>query len=429
MNFSIGTAVLILLMILSVPIGFALGLAGVASLAMIVPTGSIAALMTRVVHSTVSNSAFLTVPMFILMAEFLSCGGVAEDLLLACNRMLRRVRGGLAMACILAGAVHAAATGSSAASAASLARASFPAMMKAGYAPSFAAGTIAIAGTLAIMIPPSVAFVLYGLMTETSIGKLFLAGIIPGLLTAFGYILTISVVLWWRPQLGPDPRKEAEVAASTKASSDRGRTWPMVLLIAVILVGLYGGVATPTEISAIGALGALLISLSSGRMTRSNFAEAVGATLRITTMIIAIVYGAHLFGYFISFSKITDTMLTWIAASGMAPILVVIVITVVYLLLGTFMDQAAIIILTAPITTPLVVGLGYDPVWWGVLMIKTAEDGLVSPPLGLVTFVVASSTKTDVRSSFMGVLSYITAELLLLAILVAFPEITLWLTR
>jgi C4-dicarboxylate transporter, DctM subunit len=428
-NFFIGTGVLIGLMVLSIPIGFALGIAGVASLAMTVPPGSIASLMTNVVHSTVSNSAFLTIPMFVLMAEFLSCGGVAEDLLLACNRLLRRVRGGLAMACILAGVVHAAATGSSAASAASLARASFPAMMKAGYDSSFAAGTIAIAGTLAIMIPPSVAFVLYGLMTETSIGKLFLAGIVPGVLTALGYILTISFMLWWRPELGPNPKKEAEVAAATQQASERGRTWPMVLLIVVILGGLYGGVATPTEISAIGALGALLISMSSGRITRSNFAEAVGATLRITTMIIAIVYGAHLFGYFISFSKVTDAMLAWIASSGLSPISAVILIVIVYLVLGTFMDQAAIIILTAPITTPLVVGLGYDPVWWGVLMIKTAEVGLVSPPLGLVTFVVASSTKTDIRSNFIGVAPYVIAELILLALLIAFPEITLWLTR
>lgn len=425
-----GALILILLMVLAIPLGYALGLAGIASLSMLVPINSIQALMSNAVYASVAQSTFLTIPMFVLMAEFLSCGGVAEDMLLACNKMLRKVRGGLAMACILAGVVHAAATGSSAASAASLARASFPAMMRAGYATSFATGTIAIAGTLAIMIPPSVAFVLYGLTTETSIGKLFLAGIFPGLITALGYILTISVVLWLRPDLGPNAQKEAEIAAmSGKESKQSGKIWPMVLLIVIILGGLYGGVATPTEISAIGALGALLISLGSRRMTRANFTDAVGATLRITTMIIMIVIGAHLFGHFISFSRATDVMLAWIAAAHMAPISVVIILVLVYLALGAFMDQSAIIILTAPITTPLVVGLGYDPVWWGVIMVKTAEIGLVHPPLGLVTFVVSNATKTDLRSNFIGVIPYIVTELLILAALVAFPEITLWLTR
>jgi C4-dicarboxylate transporter, DctM subunit len=422
MNFAIGTGVLLLMMALALPIGFALGIAGIASLAMIVPIQSIMALMTKVVHSTVASNLLLTIPMFVLMAEFLSCGGVAEDLLLACNRLLRRIKGGMAMACILAGTVHAAATGSSTASAASLARASFPAMRRVGYAPSFAVGTIAIAGTLAIMIPPSVAFVLYGLMTETSIGKLFVAGIIPGILTAGGYILTISFMLWLKPELGPNAEQE-KIAA---AAPNRGKVWPMVVLIVLILGSLYGGVATPTEISAIGALGALAISAASGRMTRSNFIEAVGGTLRISTMIIAIIFGAHLLGYFVSFSKVTDTMLAYISASGFSPTLVVLIVVGVYLMLGMFMDQAAIIILTAPITTALVVGLGYDPVWWGVIIIKTAEIGLVSPPLGLVTFVTSSATKTDLRSSFIGVTPFMVTEVILLALLIAFPQLSLW---
>jgi len=418
--------ILLLFMMLSIPIGFALGLAGIASLAMMVPAGAIASLMTQVVYSTVANATFLTVPMFVLMAEFLSCGGVAEDLLLACNRLLRRIRGGLAMACILAGVVHAAATGSSSASAASLARASYPAMLKAGYASPFAVGAIAIAGTLAIMIPPSVSFVLFGLMTETSVGKLFLAGIMPGLLTALGYMITISCVLWLRPEYGPDPKRETQIATG---SQSRGRTWPMLLLIVIVLGGLYGGVATPTEISAIGAVGAFLISLSSRRMSRENFIDAVGATLRITTMIITIIYGAHLFGYFISFARLTDTILGWVAEAGLSPIVVISAIVTVYLILGMFMDQAAIIILTAPITTPIVAGLGFDPIWWGVIMIKTSEIGMVSPPLGLVTFVVAQTTRTDLRSNFLGVVPYVVTEIILLAVLVAFPEITLWLTR
>jgi C4-dicarboxylate transporter, DctM subunit len=426
MIFSLGTGYLLLFIALAIPIGYAVGIAGIASLAMVVPTGSILSLMTNVVHATAGNYLLLTIPMFVLMAEFLSAGGVAEDLLLACNRSLRKIRGGMAMACILAGTIHAAATGSSTASAASLCRASFPAMRKAGYAPGFAVGTISIAGTLAIMIPPSGGFVLYGLMTDTSIGRLFIAGIVPGLLTAAGYMITISIVLWLKPELGP--RRDVE-AAELASSHARGNVWPMMLLIVGIIGGLYAGVATPTEIAALGALGALLISLASRRMTWESFSDSLSGTLRITTMIITIIFGAHLFGFFISFSKITDTLLFWIAESGMSGTMVMLLIVLIYLLLGMIMDQAAIIILTAPLSTALMVGLGYDPVWWGVIMIKTAEIGLVSPPLGLVTYVVSSISKTELRPSFMGVMPFIGTEMVLLALLLAFPQITMWMVE
>lgn len=421
----IAVATLIILMLLGMPIGFSLGITAIASLAMIVPAPTILSLMTNVVHQATGNYVLMTIPMFVLMAEFLAAGGVAEDLLLACNRLLRRIRGGMAMACILAGTVHAAATGSSAASAASLARASFPAMMKAGYASSFAVGTIAIAGTLAIMIPPSVPFVLFGLVTETSIGKLFIAGVIPGLLTAGGYIVTISITLWLRPQLGPTPSLEMKAAEV----ENKGAVWPMVSLVALIITGLYTGVATPTEISAVGALGALIISTFTGRMTRANFNHAVGGTLRITTMIIVIMFGAQMLGYFVSYSKVTETMLHWIIVSGLSPTLVMVMVVLTYLLLGAFLDQGAIIILTAPVTTALMVGLGYDAVWWGVIIIKTAEIGLVHPPLGIVTFVVSSATKTDLKSNYIGVIPYIVTELVLLSVLVAWPQLSLWLVN
>ncbi len=230
-TFGLGVLVLLLLIALAVPIGFALGLGGVLSLGMLVPTGTIEALMSKVVRDTSASYVFLTIPMFVLMAEFLSVGRVAEDLFLSCNRVLRKIRGGMAMAVIVAGAIHAAVTGSSTASAASLSRASYPAMRRAGYDPGFAVGTAAIAGTLAVMIPPSTAFILYSLMTDTSVGKLFIAGIIPGAITAVGYIVTISLVLKYRPHLGPKPGAEVE-AAKHRTS---GRVWPVVLLIAVVV--------------------------------------------------------------------------------------------------------------------------------------------------------------------------------------------------
>jgi tripartite ATP-independent transporter DctM subunit len=425
MTFTIGAILLILMIAVGLPIGFALGIAGIVSLLTVVSPNIVLGLMTKVVHDTTTSAVLFTIPMFVLMAEFLSIGGVAEDLLLACNRLLRRIRGGMAMASIMAGTVHAAATGSSSASAASLARASFPAMMTAGYHPSLAVGAISIAGTLAIMVPPSVAFVLFGLMTETSVGKLFLAGIIPGLITALGYMATISIVLWFRPHLGPKAGEEPDLSHR----HGTGAIWPMVVLITIVLGGMYAGVATPTEISAIGALGAFLISCWTGRMNWHGFVEAVTATLRITAMIITIIVGAHLFGYFIAYSKATDAMIAWIAASGMTPTMVMLLVVFIYLLLGMVMDQAAIIILTAPISTALMVKLGFDPIWWGVIIIKTAEIGLVSPPVGLVTFVTAAATKTDLKTSFWGVTPFIVTELVSLGILLAYPALSLWLVK
>jgi len=423
MTIALGLFCIVAFLLLAIPIGFALGLAGIVSLSTLIPERAILALMTKVFHESTANSLILSVPMFVLMAEFLGAGGVAEDLLLACNRLMRRIRGGMAMACILAGTIHAAATGSSSASAASLARASFPAMMKAGYHPQLAVGAISIAGTLAIMIPPSVAFVLYGLMTETSVGKLFLAGIIPGIITALGYVLTISLVLRFKPELGPSPDREAVVSAG---QANQGAVWPMMALIVLILGGLYGGVATPTEISAIGAVGALVISIATGRMSRAGFVEAVAATMRISTLIIVIIVGAHFLGYFMTFSKITDAMLAWTSQSGLSPTSVMLLVVFIYLLLGMVLDQGAIIILTAPISAALMTKLGYDPIWWGVIVIKTAEIGLVHPPIGVVLFVTSAATKTDLKTCFLGVVPFLVTELALLGLLLAFPQLSLW---
>lgn len=424
MNFVLGSGVLVTLIVLGVPIGFALGLAGIGSLLLLVPPSMIPALMSKVFHGTTDNFVLVTIPMFILMAEFLGSGGVAQDLLTACNRAMRRVRGGMAMACVMSGAVLASASGSSTASAASIARTAFPVMRKAGYAPSFAVGVISISGTLAIMIPPSVAFVLYGVMTETSIGQLFLAGIIPGILTGLGYIVTIMLMLKWKPHLGSKPELEAKLANE----SGKGRIWPIGILIALVLGGLYSGVATPSEIAALGALGALLISILAGRMGRNDFVSSIANTLQTTAMIILIIISAHLFGYFISFSKVTDAMLAWIADSGVSPVWVMIIVVALYILMGMIMDQAAIIILTAPITAPLMMGLGFDPVWWGVVMIKTAEIGLVSPPMGLNVFVTSGTARVNLKDSFIGVMPFLAAEFVILALLLAFPAISLALT-
>ena len=448
MTVAIGIGLLLALIVLGVPVGFALGLAGVASLLLVASPTVVLGLMHQVVHHTASNYVLMTIPMFVLMAEFLGSGGIARDLMIACNRLMRRVRGGLAMACVLAGAVLAAASGSSTASVATISASAFPTMNALGYHRGFAIGSMAIAGTLAILIPPSIAFIVYGIITEESIGELFIAGMIPGLMTAFGFIVTIAICVAIRPDLAPDtfsldrtsgarrpaslsaataPAAPSDVASPEVALEPSGRVWPIIVLVAIVIGSLYSGVATPSEVGAIGALGAFVISLSLGRLTRANFVTAIGNTLRTTTLIVTIIFGALLFGYFMSYTQVTTSLLEWIKDSGLSPTVVLLMIVALYLVLGMVMDQFAIIVLTVPITYALMTGLGYDGIWFGVIIVKTAEIGLVTPPMGLNIFIASATTGVSTKEGFLGVLPFVVCEIIILALLIIFPEIVLFL--
>ncbi|UEM24492.1 TRAP transporter large permease (plasmid) [Skermanella mucosa] len=423
-----GVGILLSLIVIGIPIGFALGLAGTFSLLMVSNVDTVNGLLGQVVHETAANYVLLTIPMFVLMSELLGAGGLAQDLMIACNRLLRRIRGGLAMACVMAGAILAAASGSSTASVATISSAAFPTMKALGYDRGFAIGTISIAGTLAIMIPPSIAFVVYGIITEESIGRLFMAGLVPGLLTAAGYIITIAFMVWRKPELAPGVgRPNSGAGAVTEELRQSGNVWPIVGLVILILGALYAGVATPTEVGAIGALGALLLSVMMRRLTGPSLVQAVGNTVRTTAMIVTIIFGALLFGYFISYTQTTTTLLVWIRDSGLSPHAVLLLILAVYLVLGMLMDQFAIIVLTVPITYALMTGLGFDGIWFGVLIVKTAEIGLVTPPMGLNIFISSAATGVTTREGFAGVTPFVVTELIILALLVAFPEITLFL--
>jgi len=426
MTILLGTLLLIGLLVIGVPVAFALGVAGTGALFFIAPLPTIESLLTAVVHDTVANYVILTIPAFVMMSEFLSAGGIADDMMIACNRMLRKLRGGLAMACVLAGAVLAASSGSSTASVATISRAAFPTMRRLGYNSGLAVGTIAISGTLAIMIPPSIAFVVYGILTEESIGQLFIAGIGPGLLTVVGYILVILFVLWRRPDLAPNVQ-DALVDAEGAELQQKGRDWPIGLLVVLVLGALYTGLATPVEVGALGTVGAFVLSVLLGRMNFEKFVTAIGNTLRITTMIVAIIFGALMFGYFMTYTQVTTRLLQFIADAQLTPYVVLLCILFVYLILGMLMDQFAILVLTVPISYSIITGLHFDPIWFGVLITKTAEIGLVTPPVGLNIFIASAATNTPTNVGFRGVAPFVAMEILILALLVAFPEISLYL--
>lgn len=423
-----GTLLLILFLLLGLPVGFALGVAGSISLLFVAPQATVLGLMTEVVHHTFANYVILTIPAFVMMSEFLSAGGIADDMMIACNRLMRKVKGGLAMACVLAGAVLAATSGSSTASVATIARAAYPTMSRLGYNPGLAIGTISIAGTLAIMIPPSIALVVYGILTEESIGKLFIAGIGPGVVTGLGYMVAIRLVLWRNPDWAPS-HDDALTDAEGHRLEQKGRVWPVVLLVVLVLGSLYSGLATPTEVGAIGAVGAFLLSLALGRLRAGTAATAIGNTLRTSAMIVTIIFGALMFGYFMTYTQVTNRLLDFIAASDISPHLVLVLILLMYLLLGMLMDQFAILVLTVPVSYSIVTGLGFDPIWFGILIVKTAEIGLVTPPVGLNVFIASAATKTPTKVGFKGVAPFVAVELVLLALLVSFPEISLFLVN
>lgn len=414
---------LLVLIGLGMPIAFALALTGALGVFSQIGVAPMLGVLQTTPYRTTSNFLLSTIPLFILMAELLSRGSVVRDLFRLAYLCLGHVRGGLAMAAIAASVGFAVLSGSSTAAAAAMARISMPEMRRYGYDESFALGVIAIGGTLSIMIPPSLGLILYGVLTETSIGKLFLAGILPGLVTVVGYLITIWVLVGRRPQIAPAterfPMRERLEALP--------RVWPALALMFLVLGGIYSGAITPTEAAAVGAAGALVISFAVGGLTASGFNAALGATLRSTTMIFTIIIGAMIFGYFLAIAQIPQELVIWVGELPLPPWAIMVVIVAIYIVLGFFIDQLAIVILTLPLVFPLVVSLGYDPIWFGIIITKTAEIGLVTPPLGMNVFVACGAAGTRIELGFRGVAPFLVGDMVVIVLLFIFPEISLWL--
>ncbi len=288
--------------------------------------------------------------------------------------------------------------------------------------PKFALGIIVVSGTLAVMIPPGLILIIYGILTEESVGKLLIAGIFPGILTALGYILTIMYVVWKNPDWVPAAKSFDKQAAVNSLRP----VWPVFLLIGVVVFALYGGVATPSEIGALGAFSALAIVLCLKRMDRKKLLDSLASTVKTTSMIIAIVTGAMIFGYFLTFSQATDSLISYVDSLGLSPWQVMMLVVLMYLILGLFMDQLAILVLTVPTTYALISTFGFDGVWFGIVITKTVEIGLVTPPLGLNVFVASGVTGVKSSECFKGVVPFLIVDLVVLGLIVAFPALVLW---
>lgn len=418
-----GISILFLMLAFGLPVAFAMAVSGAAGLLMIGGVDMVMGILETVPFSTANSYEMITIPMFILMAEFVILSGVANDLFTAAAKWVGRVPGGLGMATAVAGAGFGAISGSSTAAAATLSSTSIPAMLEQGYEPKLAGGVVAISGTLAMLIPPSIALVLYGIIADVSIGALLVGGIIPGILVTLTIVLTVYLLVIQDRSRAPAGRSYTlrEKIASLKVCG------AMILLFSGVTGTIYAGIATPTEAAGIGAFGAFLLALRSGNLTAATLRAALVRAVHATAMILMIMLGAHVFGTFFTLTQITQDLVHWVGSLDVSPWVIMALILFGYVLLGCVMDQIAILILTVPVVLPVVLSLGFDPVWFGVIVVVTAEVGMVTPPMGLNVFVVARYTGRPLEEIFAGVMPHVVAHLILIAVLTAFPQIITWL--
>jgi len=420
----LGGIALLVFMALGLPIGVSMGAVAVVGLALVT---NVEAAFSRLAHTAFSMTAnYFTavIPLFVFMGELAFVSGLTREAYSTAYKWFGRLPGGLAMATIGGCAGFAAVCGSSEATALTIGSVALPEMRKHKYDPRLATGCIAAGGTLGILIPPSMAFVLYGLITEQSIGKLFLAGILPGILLASLFVITIFIWTKRNPLLGPGGPKTSWRVKITALKD----IWGVMILFLLVMGGIYGGIFTPTEAAAAGAFSAFLIALGRRRLTKQNILTSLMNTLRTTGMVFVIIIGAVLFGYFMAASGLTTALTEFVVSLPLPPTGILIFILAFYLILGTAMDEYAMVLITMPVLFPVILGLGFDPIWFGVLVVIMMEMAMVSPPVGMTVFVISGIARdVPMYTVFRGAMVFAAAMALCIAILIAFPQIALFL--
>jgi tripartite ATP-independent transporter DctM subunit len=418
----IGLGLLIALLLLRLPMGFAMAVVGFGGFVILVNLPAALSLLARDVFSTFSSYGLTVIPLFVFMGQVSFHAGISKRLYETAYAFIGHFRGGLAMATIGACTAFGAICGSSPATAATMATVALPEMKRYGYAMELASGTVASGGSLGMLIPPSVVFIVYGIMTEQSIGKLFIAGILPGLFIALMFCLAIAWSCRRNPDLGPPGPK---TAAAEKLRSLKG-TGETLLLFSLVMGGLFVGFFTPTEAGAVGALCSLFIALAGRKLTWKGFIQSVLETTRTTCMVMMIVTGAVIFGHFLAVTRIPYDLAGWVAGLPLHRFFVVMVIIFIYLLGGCFIDALALILLTVPIFYPVILTLGYDPIWFGVIIVLVTQMGVISPPVGINVYVVKGvAPDIPLTTIFRGVLPFLVALIVGTVVLIAVPSISL----
>ena len=419
----IGIVILLAMLFLGVHISFSLiivGFFGVLVIAGIAPAGNS---MASLPFIKTNSFHFAVIPLFMLMSALVARSGIARESYDTVRAWLGQIRGGLAMATVGACGLFAATTGSSMACAVAMGKVAYPEMERNNYAATLASGCIVAGGSLGILIPPSISFVVIGILTEVSIGKLFMAGIIPGILEIVFYVVTIYILCRLNPSLGPAAAKTTfkEKAVSLKL------TWPVILLFLLVIGGIYLGVFTPSEAGGIGAFGALVIGLSRRTLDWAGIKDSFRETVRVTGMLMILLIGAFVFMRFLAITRIAFVAADFIAELAVSRYIILVIILVVYIILGMLFDIMAIIILTVPIVFPTILALDFNPVWFGVILVRVAEVGFVTPPFGLNLFGLVGATNIPIEKMYRGVIPFVIADILHISLLIAVPSIALFL--
>jgi tripartite ATP-independent transporter DctM subunit len=420
----IAIALLLILIFSGVHIGLAMGVIGFLGIVYINSLGAGLMVLRTVPFTTFSNYGLSVIPLFILMGVICFHAGISRELYVGVHKWLGHLKGGLAMASVGACAFFAAVSGSSLATAATMGTVALPEMRRYKYDDSLATGAIAAGGTMGILIPPSVPLVIYGILTNQSIGKLFLAGFIPGILEAVFYIITIAILCRFKPDWGPPGPKTRFVDKVGAIKS----TWAVLILFPLVIGGIYLGVFSPTEAAGVGACGAFIIAMIRRRLSWSNLKNGLIETVKTTSMIFIILLGAMILGYFLAVTRLPFELAEMAEGLPVSRYVILIFVMVIFLFLGCVMDSLAIIILTIPIFFPLIDKLGFDAIWFGILVVRAAEIGLITPPVGLNVFIIKGIAKdVPMYTIFRGIVPFLIADLFEVALLMAVPQISLFL--
>lgn len=422
----IGLAALLVILLFRFPLGFALMTVGYFGLAYNNGFRPAFKVVGFEVLEIATSFGFAVLPLFVLMGVFVSRAALSDDLYEASNAWLGHFKGGLAMATVAACGGFAAVSGSSAATAATMAKVAIPSMRRFGYADSLASGTVAAGGTMGILIPPSAAMIIYGIITETDVGALFIGGILPGLLTILLYIGVIMIVVRIWPDSGPPGIR----TAWGNRFRQLYRVWPVLALFLLILGGIFFGLFTPSEAGAIGAVGAFTFAVGRRKMSLTIFIESLVEAGHITAQIFTVAFGALILNQFINTSGMPEAIIAFIEGLDVAPMTVVFVILAIYVVLGMFIEGFSMIFLTVPIFVPLIEGMGLDLIWWGVVTVMVVEIALITPPIGLNVFILkAMLPDIPLSTIFKGIGPFFAADIIRLMIVVLFPSMVLWLPK
>ena len=418
-----GMAVLILL---HVPIGPAMGLAGFLAFWAMSGFGPAVSLFGTETATAFSNLELAVIPLFLLMGGFASAAGLSGDLYRLAYAVVGHRRGGLAASTILACAGFGAVCGSSVATAATMSEIALPEMRKRGYAPTIASGSVAAGGTLGILIPPSIIMVIYAFLTEQSVITMYVAAIIPGLIAVLFHLVAIAIWVRVDPVSAPAGPKVRWQERWTVVR----QSWAVISLAVAVSGGLYAGIFTATEAAAVGAAMAFLFTLMRRHLTKRVFLQCLIQSASTTGLIYMIIVGANVFSYFFTVSGLPEAFVTWVGHLDIPPLAVIFILLVIYVILGAIFDENAALLLTLPLVFPLITGLGYSPIWWGVVMVMVIEIGMIAPPIGLNVFVVHSIARDiPMRTIYWGIMPLLVADFARLALLTVFPALTLWLPQ